>query len=65
MKMEELKSIVVIPEEGLLLINGKWRKNISALCLKFINEKWELYVDEENRYEAIGHKLMGPKYLKD
>ena len=51
-KVEKLENLIVIPKEGILLVNGKKKERISKLYLKFDNGKWVLSFEEDKIFEA-------------
>jgi len=48
----KIESIVVIPNEGILIINGEKKERISKLYLEFINGRWVLSFEENKQFEA-------------
>lgn len=50
--MNKLENLIVVPDKGILIINGESKEMISGFRLEFISGKWVLTFAEEKRYDA-------------
>lgn len=52
MEKKELNSIVILPGEGVLMINGERKPYVSSFILEFSGGEWELTLTEHEFYRA-------------